>query len=139
MKRLDDKRAWYRLIDANFNRGKEGLRVCEDVCRFVLDDARMTRRFKDVRHALTEIMSGIGGAKVVEARNIRKDVGTGSPEYELKRTDAGSIFYANIQRVKESIRVLEEFTKLIDVSMALKLKQLRYTIYALEQAVIKKM
>ena len=45
---------------------------------------------------------------------------------ELKRENLSDIFYANAQRVKESLRVLEEVTKLLDPRCALKLKKLRY-------------
>ncbi len=42
----------FPLIDANLHRAKEGLRVVEDICRFVLSDEPLSSRVKDVRHAL---------------------------------------------------------------------------------------
>ena len=38
-----------RLIDANLNRSREGIRVCEDIARFVLNDKRITRSFKSLK------------------------------------------------------------------------------------------
>jgi len=127
-----------RIIDANFNRAKEGLRVCEDVCRFILDAKSITRNYKNVRHQLTDIIGSLKIAKVISSREITKDVGRRSTVIEFKRNGAMDIFYANSQRVKESIRVLEEFTKLRDKRIAENLKNLRYKIYALEKNVIKR-
>lgn len=127
-----------RIIDANFNRAKEGLRVCEDVCRFIFDAGHLTRSYKTARHRLTEVMRMLKIPELIRSRDIVKDVGRASTSVEFKRKDAMDIFYANSQRVKESIRVLEEFTKLRDPKLAEQLKQLRYKIYALEKNVIER-
>ena len=55
---------------------------------------------------------------------------------ETKRKDINAVFFANAQRVKESLRVLEEVSKLIDSRRSSMLKLLRYKVYALEQKVI---
>ncbi len=126
-----------RVLDANLNRAKEGLRVCEDVCRFVYDDASLTRRLKAIRHSLTDIGISMRPA-LIKVRDIDADVGKPSIRRELKRKDIKDIVYANMQRIKESIRVLEEFTKLGQPKKSGILKSLRYKIYALEQDIIKK-
>jgi thiamine-phosphate pyrophosphorylase len=41
-----------RLIDANLNRAREGLRVLEDLARFELDDAALSERAKQIRHGI---------------------------------------------------------------------------------------
>ena len=41
-----------RLLDANLNRAAEGLRVADDLARFVLDDAGLSGEFKAIRHGL---------------------------------------------------------------------------------------
>jgi len=125
-----------RIIDANFNRAKEGLRVCEDVCRFILDDGAKTRQFKALRHRLSEKVSVLSFGKLVDCRNIDGDVGKRSTAVELKRRNVSDIFYANSQRSKESLRVLEEFAKLINPRLGEDLKKIRYQIYALEKKVI---
>jgi len=127
-----------RIIDANFNRAKEGLRVCEDICRFILDAKSITRNYKNVRHQLTNIIGSLKIEKFIRAREIARDVGRRSTAVEFKRNGFADIFNANSQRVKESIRVLEEFTKLRDKRLAEDLKKLRYKIYALEKNVIKR-
>jgi thiamine-phosphate pyrophosphorylase len=57
----------------------------------------------------------------------------------MERNDPRDIFFANIQRVKESIRVLEEFSKLVSVKSALDLKKIRYDIYGIEKSIAEKM
>ena len=135
MKKSPDK-SLYRILDANFNRAKEGLRVCEDLCRYVWDQKTLTRTFKDLRHELTEIISALDIQKTIEARHIQGDVGRDTSLSESKRVDVRAVFYANSQRIKESLRVLEEITKLIDAGVSFQLKALRYKVYALEQKVL---
>lgn len=137
MRKQNDKKL-DRLIDANFNRAKEGLRVCEDVCRFVLDAKNTTRSYKDARHQLTDIIGSLKIAEIIKSRDIARDVGRQSTVVEFKRSSATDVFYANSQRVKESLRVLEEFTKLRNRRLAESLKKLRYKTYALEKNVFKR-
>ena len=135
MKKIPDK-ALYRILDANFNRAKEGLRVCEDLCRYGWDQKTFTRAFKDIRHQLTVDMSGLNIQKAIDARHIEGDVGRSTTISESKRDDLSAVFWANSQRVKESLRVLEEVAKLMDIKISIQLKALRYKVYALEQKVI---
>jgi len=129
----------FRVIDANFNRAKEGLRVCEDVTRFVLNEKTCTKEYKKIRHELSDICSLVFKGSLICARSIEGDVGKATSAPELKRTTVQDIFYANSQRVKESIRVLEEFLKLAHPANALQCKHLRYQVYALEKKILKKM
>jgi len=129
-------RSLYRILDANLNRTKEGLRVCEDLCRYVWDQRTLTRAFKDMRHELTGIIAELDIQKAIEARHIQGDVGRATSVSESKRNDIKAVFWANSQRIKESLRVLEEVTKLIDPKISIKLKALRYKVYAFEQKVI---
>lgn len=137
MRKQNDK-TFNRVMDANFNRAKEGLRVCEDVCRFVLDAKGSTRGYKNARQQLTKMAESLKILEVIRSRDIEHDVGRGSTTVERKRKNAMDIFYANSQRVKESVRVLEEFAKLRNQKLAESLKRLRYRVYALEKNVIER-
>lgn len=130
-KTIDEK--IFRVLDANFNRAKEGLRVCEDISRFVCDQAAWSRSFKDVRHSLADIQGSLSRKAMLKNRDVVCDVGKRSSETEFQRKDVRDIFFANIQRVKESMRVLEEFMKLLNKNQAQKLKATRYKIYDLER------
>lgn len=127
------KKELFRVVDANYNRAKEGLRVCEDIARFVFDDKSMTARLKRIRHGLTEAVGPLGLREIVTAREILKDVGRATIKSETKRSSVGDLLYANSQRVKESLRVLEEFAKLVNINAARKLKRLRYAVYSIEK------
>jgi len=44
-----------RVIDANFNRCKEGLRVVEDIFRFIIKQNALRENLRKLRHALDKI------------------------------------------------------------------------------------
>ena len=128
-----------RIIDANLNRAKEGLRVCEEITRFILDNYKITALLKEARHKINCLGSKIyAPAKLLNQRRAQTDVGRFNSCGETKRGNCKDIFWANLQRVKESLRVLEEFSKLIDVRVALGFKQLRYKVYEIEKKSFKK-
>jgi thiamine-phosphate pyrophosphorylase len=131
----------YRIIDANINRVKEGLRVCEEVTRFVLDDRKLTSGLKKIRHRIDSISEGLRkDPRLIWQRDSRTDVGLKVKiQSELNRRNVADIFCANIQRVKESVRVLEEFSKLHDLKAALGFRKIRYNIYELEKKVALKL
>lgn len=128
-----------RIIDVNLNRVQEGLRVCEDVVRFILNDASSTRRLKTIRHTLQRTVAGskINSLLLCEYRNVKKDVGRDFHWLEKKR-DWQSIFFANMQRAKESLRVLEEFFRLLDTKTGKNFKDLRFKVYDAEKKIIAK-
>ncbi len=129
----------HRIIDANLNRVKEGLRVCEEITRFILDDRKFTALFKLYRHEIDGIVKKIYPAgKLLKERKSSSDVGRQNYRSELKLSGLQDIFWANIQRVKESLRVLEEFSKLKNSLAALRFKQLRYKVYEIEKKSFKK-
>ena len=124
----------FRIIDANLNRVKEGLRVCEEITRFILDDQKLTALFKDLRHKVDIVAKKVYPvSKLISQRKSDSDVGKLNHCGELDRNNCKDIFFANIQRAKESLRVLEEFSKLVDAKGALGFKQLRYKVYEIEK------
>ena len=56
-------RASLRILDANFNRAREALRVVEDYARFVLNDAAACGAIKQLRHELADVTRGFRGAQ----------------------------------------------------------------------------
>lgn len=132
--KLSQKNNVYRIIDANLNRVKEGLRVCEEITRFILDNRKFTVLFKKIRHQIDGLARQICPVAVLLGqRKSDGDVGRHNCRGEFKRGNCKDIFWANIQRVKESLRVLEEFGKLADPAAARAFKQLRYKIYEIEK------
>lgn len=128
-----------RIIDANINRAKEGLRVCEEITRFIFDNRTLTGEFKKIRHKLDVILKKLPPLlSLLKERESLRDVGKDIYIHELKRKNYQDIFFANIQRIKESLRVLEEFSKLRNIKVAVEFKKIRYRIYEVEKKVIKK-
>ena len=125
-----------RVIDAAANRAREGLRVVEDYVRFVLDDAHLTEQLKRLRHDLVNALSPISPDLRLVARETQHDVGTRlTTESEQTRGEPHEVLRANLVRLQESLRSLEEFGKLLDPHVAADMKQLRYIAYTIERAV----
>ncbi|MCQ9206618.1 MAG: thiamine-phosphate pyrophosphorylase [Omnitrophica bacterium] len=124
-----------RLIDANLNRTREGLRVCEDIVRFILDDKKLSAYFKSLRHKITKIGRALYSKKaaLLKSRNVKKDVGKKTSAREVRRKNIADVFRANIERVKESLRVLEEMSKLLDKKTSQEFKKIRFRVYELEK------
>jgi thiamine-phosphate pyrophosphorylase len=129
-----ERDAVLRMIDANFNRAMEGLRVCEDVNRFIYNEDVLTRRLKSLRHDLREcVLAAVNLNDLHQNRDIVEDVGRSTTDQETQRDQVAHLFLANIQRVKESMRVLEEVCKLIDQHASQMIKNLRYEVYDIEK------
>ena len=124
-----------RIIDANFNRSREALRVMEEYARFVLNDARSTAMLKSIRHELTQIICGLLPAEqLLASRDTPADVGTTlSTASEKKRDDAAAVFIAAARRLGESLRALEEYGKVIDPGLGERIETWRYHTYEIEK------
>ncbi|HSG27983.1 MAG TPA: thiamine phosphate synthase [Candidatus Krumholzibacterium sp.] len=125
-----------RIIDANTNRCAEGLRVVEEVARFVLEDDRLFREFKDLRHGVRHL-----SATVVPDPGTRRDSEADpgaaySSGREMTRSSFTGICRANLMRAEEGLRVLEEFSKLVDIDSAPEFKRLRFRLYTLEKRLL---
>jgi thiamine-phosphate pyrophosphorylase len=126
-----------RIVDAAANRAGEALRVVEDYVRFVLDDSQLMRLCKEFRHELTGALATVSLADRLAARDTAHDVGTGvSTASEMTRRDPADVATANLRRLQESLRSLEEFAKLLDPQVAARCEQLRYRSYELQRVVL---
>jgi thiamine-phosphate pyrophosphorylase len=133
-----NKKNIYRILDANLNRAREGIRVTEEVARLYFDDATLSSKFKRLRHELTRVAKeNLDQTKLLSFRNSEKDVGADSMgSLEKKRGDLSSIIQANLRRSQEATRVLEEFGKLTNPDSAKFFKRIRFKLYALEQEIL---
>ena len=122
-----------RLLDANLNRLREGIRVVEDIYRYIFNDKETATILKSLRHNSRITLYN----ELLDSRDIKNDVLKKSTTSEQNRDDLASILIANYKRAQESSRVLEEFTKLIDVETSEKFKSIRYELYHLEKSIIK--
>jgi thiamine-phosphate pyrophosphorylase len=126
-----------RIVDAEVNRAREGMRIVEDYCRFVLDDRCLMTEVKDVRHRLRLLAERPATWGSLAARDTLGDVGTAlTTAAESSRQDLFAVVAASFKRVEEALRALEECGKLLDPRWSLDAKALRYGVYTLEKAVV---
>jgi thiamine-phosphate pyrophosphorylase len=119
-----------RILDANFNRASEGLRVVEEYCRFVLDDAQLTRTFKELRHQLATALRSLPASELWHARDSAQDVGTAvQTPAEYRRRDLQDVVMANLKRVEQALRVLEEYGKVLSPELGKAIEPVRYAVY----------
>lgn len=124
------EKKFIRILDTNLNRCKEGLRVIEDTCRFVFNDEHLYKEIRNVRHLSSKYLVSYY-EQMLFARDSQTD--SGRTVKEQPRQNLKSIVIANFKRVEESLRVLEEYSKIIDFKIALDYKELRYKTYTLEK------
>jgi len=118
-----------RLLDANLDRAREGLRVLEDWARFALDRTDLVARCKDMRQRLGRLHAD----RYKLARHTASDsaAGMGHPA-QLERQDPSQVVGANASRVAEALRVLEEFGRGDAPQLAAEAAAIRYQLYDLE-------
>ena len=121
-----------RIIDVNLNRACEGFRILEDIVRFAYNDKELTLRIKGERHRLREIFSEEVNFVIIE-RDVKGDVGRGPSRFEDKRKNLFEIFTHNVKRVEESLRSLEEVSKVFSVKKAQRTKNVRFNLYSIEK------
>jgi thiamine-phosphate pyrophosphorylase len=126
-----------RIIDASANRAREALRVIEDYCRFVLDDAFLSRETKHLRHGVAEALADVPVSLLLAARETQQDVGTRiSSDSEQHRHSLQAVVEANFKRLQEALRSLEEHGKILNPRLGRSLEQVRYRSYTLERSVL---
>ena len=127
---MTNKERLYRVIDANLNRLKEGLRVVEDVRRYGFDDLALAKKIKNLRHK-----AKIPQKEFLKFRDAANDVLKLSLKEEQIRLNLDDLQTANIKRAQESARVLEECFKLINVKISEIFKAVRYELYEIEKEI----
>jgi thiamine-phosphate pyrophosphorylase len=122
----------FRVIDANLNRLKEGIRVIEDIVRYRDNNKAVALKLKNLRHLAktNETLT------LLQYRDSTNDVLRPSTKSEQERSDITSILLANFKRAQESSRVLEEIYKLSNMPYSENFKTIRYELYTLEKEVL---
>ena len=138
-----------RLIDANLNRSTEGLRVLEDVARFLLGDADLSRRSKVLRHNLAK-ETRLLRLDLLSQRDSQHDVGrsqttdlpSNGSQYNAAQASlqgVADVVTANAKRVEQALRVIEELARVPEMSSMLNsvsFEQARFSLYDLERELI---
>jgi thiamine-phosphate pyrophosphorylase len=131
------ERSVYRIIDANFNRAREAIRVIEEFCRFSLNSAPLTERAKRIRHELSAAIGKLDAGRLISSRDTLGDVGLGKTvAQQLARGNLKDCLTAGCKRLTEALRVLAEMTQTQDRSVAGTIENLRYAAYTLEKDIV---
>ena len=122
-----------RILDANLNRAREGVRACEEFARLVLEDARVSTLLKDIRRNLQAISTGVGENLLLAARDVANDAGARPQGDANRRSGPEDMARAGIKRAQEALRVIEETLYAQAPELAPEAASARYRAYEAEQ------
>lgn len=127
------KSAIKRILDANLDRAREGLRIIEEWCRFALNNRQLAEECKEMRQELARWHD----PELRLSRDTVADPGTDlTHPQEETRHSIEQLLQANLCRIQEALRVLEEYGKLYQAGMGSVFKQMRYRVYVLESSLL---
>ncbi len=127
-----------RLLDANINRVSEGIRVVEDVARFMYNQKEFSKELREKRHYLIKLFIQKDN-DFLNSRDTKRDVGIEiTKESQLdKKSNIKNIVVGNFKRILEGLRSIEEISKIsCDYSISKEVETLRYSFYNLEKEFI---
>jgi thiamine-phosphate pyrophosphorylase len=121
----------WRLLDANANRAREGLRVVEDTARFVLEKAEAAAAIRTLRDELMRVHY----KDLIGNRDVEHDPGRIN---ETKPNPGGipAILAANFKRSSEALRVVEEYSRVIAPAAVRSVQSIRFQVYQWEKRLL---
>jgi len=122
-----------RILDANLNRAREGIRVIEDGVRFLWDDKQLYTTLRRIRHELDGITRDFFKALIL-SRDSEQDAGRRL--IEGPRGNLTDVLASNMRRAQEAVRVLEEYGKIFSWRAAGRFKKIRFQLYILEKKIM---
>jgi thiamine-phosphate pyrophosphorylase len=125
-----------RLLDANLNRAREGLRVLEDTARFIWNDNKLFQALRGHRHKLHSLTTK-HYKDLVKARKSETDFGRLMKEGS-SHANLTDVVGANIHRAQEALRVLEEYSRVFSAKAGPGFKKIRYALYSEEKNLLAK-
>ncbi|MGV8146627.1 MAG: thiamine phosphate synthase [Alkaliphilus sp.] len=124
-----------RVIDVNVNRSAEGLRVLEDYARFIKKDIEIVSETREMRHYIRKICLD----SRVMYRDSISDIGleiSASNNLDDKN-NLKQLITANTCRVSESLRVIEEYLKCLNLNLLSKsVEKKRFEFYEIEKQLL---
>ena len=122
-----------RILDANLDRAREGLRIIEEWCRFGLNSMTLANECKQLRQEIASWHS----LEIRMSRNTPGDPGTElTHPQEEHRSDVQQLLQVNFCRLEEALRVIEEYGKIYNPNMGSACKQIRYRVYTIESGLL---
>ncbi len=126
---------WQRILDVNLNRTTESLKFIEDYVRFSLENSRLLTSIRKVRSEFLKVKREIPLRDLILYRKSEEDLGRRSGFDKKSRFEEREPVIANLNRLKESIRTMEEILRLKNPYLSDRLKEMRFQIYDLEKAI----
>ncbi|MCP4724656.1 MAG: thiamine phosphate synthase [bacterium] len=125
----------YSAIDANINRALEGLRVCEDIFRFVKREGIFSAKIKEIRHKIVEEVKIFPAEILLHKRDVERDpIKFDDLDGEQKRDSLFELAKRNLHRATEAMRSIEEFFKLLHPDMNRNpFQEIRFSLYSIEK------
>jgi thiamine-phosphate pyrophosphorylase len=125
----DEKKVW-RLLDANANRAREGLRLIEDTARFILERPDAAKAFRALRHGVDELVRK-QYRPLLSARDVEHDSGRSNAAKPYPG-GVSDLLAANFKRCEEALRVLEEYGRVLSPGAVKRAQALRFEVYKWE-------
>jgi len=126
-----------RLIDANANRAREGIRTAEDYVRFISGERRWAMRLKETRHSISQLLnSHFSNRQLTAGRDVAGDpLSPGATAEEVVPAGGSSkaVAMRGLKRAEEALRVLEEYTTIGLGAAAVQFARHRFALYEAEQ------
>ncbi len=125
-----------RVVDASANRALEGIRVCEEIVRFHWQRPRLFRRLRALRHGIAAGVRQlpVTPLELVRSRGSKRDIGRRAPSGKVGSLER--MLVVNLQRAKESLRVLEECSRFLAPRQTATFQRLRFRTYEVERELL---
>ena len=127
----------WRIIDAELDRVTEGLRVIEDIAGFYREHTAITSETKVLRSKIAGLTHCFR-SNLLEYRNLEADLGLELSQKlgSESKHQLMELATANLKRVQEGLRSLEEHLKVLDYyQLANEFEALRFQSYTLEKKI----
>ncbi len=124
----------FTVLTTNFARINQGLRLLEDVVRFVFADQELFQALKSLRKSLSQTQAWFGSAHLIRGRSglpaISQTKDQDHPSFGLSLY---SMIHAEAGKVCEGLSILEQFSSVYAPTHAFVFQKARYQIFSLER------
>ena len=100
-----------------------------------------TQELKRLRHDVQKAVSALplSSKSLIAGRSSKDDVGNDMVIFHSRRASPKDLFASNMKRAQESVRVLEEFSKVLSRKSSRHFQALRFRLYQIEKKIALKL
>jgi thiamine-phosphate pyrophosphorylase len=122
-----------RILDANLNRAREGVRTAEEYARLYVQDATTAAALKSLRRDVQALAASLDSLPLLKHRDVEHDPGTRPQADDVTRASPADVAVAGIKRAQEALRAIEEYAQIAHPPAAPLAAAARYHAYSAEQ------